>query len=154
MAKIIKGKHKIHGQKVAVIVARFNEFITKNLLEACLSELQQCGVKKNNITVVWVPGAFEIPVTAKKLALKKEIDAVICLGAVIRGETLHYELVANDTSRGIMQVGLETNKPVIMGVLAVDTLEQAYKRSEEKGENKGKEAALAAVEMIDLLSHI
>ena len=109
------------------------------------------NVKKSDITVAWVPGAYEIPVTAQKAAKRKDIHGVICLGAVIRGETFHFELVAQGVAQGIMQAALATGKPIILGVLAVDTVEQAYKRSEEKGDNKGRDAASAVIEMIDVL---
>ena len=139
------------GKRIGIVVSKFNEFITRRLLKACLGELKRRGVLEKNITVVWVPGSFEIPVTALKLAQKKNIDAVICLGAVIRGETIHFELVANQTAAGIQQVSLETDKPVIFGVLATETVNQAYKRSGVKGENKGIEAARNAVEMANLM---
>ena len=148
MVKIIEAKLNGRGKKIAVIVSRFNDFVTKRLLEACLKELFRLGVKKRDITVVWVPGAFEIPVTALKYAKKKNIDAVICLGAVIRGETYHYELVSQGSAYGIMQVSLMTGKPVIFEVLATDTIEQANKRSKKSGDNKGRDAACTAVEMI------
>ena len=142
-------------KKFAVVVARFNDFITRRLLKACLQELIHQGIKNDAITTVWVPGSFELPIVAKKLALKKNIDAVICLGAVIRGETFHFELVAREAARGIQNAALETLKPVILGVLTTDNINQAYKRSEEtKGPNKGRDAALAAIEMVDLLDKI
>lgn len=135
-----------------VIVSRFNEFITRCLLDGCLDELYAQGVKKNQITVVWVPGAFEIPTVALKYAKKRNIDAVICLGAVIRGETYHFELVAQGAAQGISQVSLMTGKPVILGVITTDTIDQAYKRSQDKGDNKGRDAAHAAIEMIKILN--
>ncbi len=145
MAKTIRKK------KYGIIVSRFNEFITQRLLDGCLDELNKNGVKKSAVTIVEVPGSFEIPVTALKLARKKSIDAVICLGAVIKGETLHFELVAQQAARGILQVSLMTGKPVLFGVLATDTVNQAYKRSEVKGDNKGRDMALAAIEMVKVL---
>lgn len=154
MVKTLEGKPQGSGRRVAIVVSKFNDFITKNLLNGCLKELSRAGVKKTDIRVCWVPGAYEIPVVALKLARKKSVDAVICLGAVIRGETYHYELVAQATSSGIKQAAMLTGKPVIFGVLATETLEQAYKRSEENGDNKGSDAAFAALEMIDLLAHI
>jgi len=138
---------KIH---IALVVSKFNDFVTKSLLKACLLELKRQGISDKQITTVWVPGAFEVPLMALKLAQKKDIDAVICLGAVIRGETYHFEVVANETARGIMQVALETQKPIIMAVLTTDTITQAQKRAQDKGSNKGQEAALAALEMVGL----
>ena len=152
--RTVKGKINGHGNRVCIVISKFNDFITKRLLDGCLKELVRCGVEDKDVTVAWVPGAFEIPVAASKLAKKKNVDAVICLGAVIRGETKHFDLVAERTAQGIMQVSLMTSKPVIFGVLAADTVDLAYRRSEEEGDNKGKDAALTAVEMIDVLSQI
>jgi len=152
--KIIEGKINGRGKKISVVASKFNEFITKRLLAGCLKELAHYGVSDKDITVVWVPGAYEIPVTALKLAKKKSVHAVICLGSVIRGETFHYELVAQGVTSGIMQVSLKVGKPIIFSVLATDTVDHAYKRSEEKGDNKGKDAALAAIEMIDVLKQV
>lgn len=152
--KIIEGKMNGGGKKISIVVAKFNEFITKRLLAGCLEELARYGVKNKDITTAWVPGAYEIPVVASKFAKKKNVHAVICLGAVIRGETLHYDLVAKGVADGIMEVSLKTGKPVIFGVLATDTVDLAYKRSEEKGDNKGKEAAVTAIEMIDVLKQV
>ncbi len=140
---------KVH---IAIIVARFNDFISKALLNACLMELKTKGLRDSQITTLWVPGSFEIPLTALKLAQKKNIDAVICLGAVIRGDTFHFEVVANETSRGIMEASLQTGKPIVMGVLTTDTIDQAKKRAQEKGgSNKGRDAAITALEMVHLL---
>jgi len=154
MVKIIEGQTKSKAKKYGVVVSKFNEFITKRLLSGCLDELKKCGVKTSDVTVVWVPGALEIPVTALKLAKKKNIYAVICLGAVIRGETFHFELVSEGASQGVAQVALITGKPVIFGVITTDTVNQAYARCEEKGDNKGRYAAGAAVEMVNVLSKI
>ena len=155
MAKVTEGvPKKLKAKNFAVVVSHFNDFITKNLLAGCLDELKRSGIKESQIKVYWVPGSLEIPVAALSLARKKSVDAVICLGAVIRGETLHFELVAENAARGIAQASLLTGKPVIFGVLATDTVDQAYKRSQKKGDNKGKDAALAAVEMVNLLSEI
>ena len=154
MVKVIQGSFKIKGKKIAIVVSRFNEFITQRLLKGCLRELGRLGVLEKEITVAWVPGAFEIPVAALKLARKKTIDVVICLGAVIRGETIHFDLVAEAAARGISQVSLTTGKPIIFEVLATETVEQAYKRSQKNKENKGAQAARNAVEMIGLLKKI
>jgi 6,7-dimethyl-8-ribityllumazine synthase len=156
MAKTIKQMAGIVASKVniGIVAGRFNDFITKELLRAALSELKDYGVFESQITTVWVPGSLEMPVTALKLANKKNIDAVICLGAVIRGDTYHFEVVANETGRGLMDVSLKTAKPVIMGVLTTDTVSQAQKRAQVKGENKGRDCAKAAMEMIQLLKRI
>jgi 6,7-dimethyl-8-ribityllumazine synthase len=141
--------------KIAVIVSRFNEFITHRLLQGCLTELKKSGVKDSHVVLSWVPGALELPVTALKYAQKKDISAVICLGAVIRGETYHFELVAHECARGIMDVSLKTGKPVIFGVLSTNTIEQADERSAlNGGDNKGRDAAQAALEMSDVLTRI
>ncbi len=142
---------KKNNKKIVIVAARFNEYITQSLLKACLSELKKNGVDEKNITVVWVPGSFEIPITALKAAKKKNVDAVICLGAIIRGETLHFELICHAASHGIMQAALLSGKPVIFGILSTDTIDQAERRSREKGDNKGRDAAIAALEMIDCL---
>jgi len=147
MKKLVKNEY-------VIIVSRFNEFITGRLLDGCLDELEKQGIKRNNVSVIWVPGAFEIPVTALKAAKKKNVSAVICLGSVIRGETLHYELVANSTAQGIMQASLLTGKPIVFEVLATDTVELAQKRAQEQGDNKGRDAARTAVEMVDTLNNI
>jgi 6,7-dimethyl-8-ribityllumazine synthase len=153
MAKIIEGVARGKGLRVGIVVSRFNDFVTLRLLRGCLEELAKCGVRKSDVIVVWVPGAWEIPVAAMKLACKKNIDAVICLGAVIRGETAHFEFVARGACDGIQQVALTTGKPAILGVLTTKTVDQAYKRSEEKGENnKGRESARVAIEMVHVLA--
>jgi len=147
-------KKRTHSPRIVVVVAKFNEFITQALLDGCLDELSKQGIKKSNISVHWVPGSFEIPVVALKAAKKRNVDAVICIGCVIRGETYHFELVANEAARGIMQVSLMTQKPIIMGVLSTDTIQQAYARSEKDGDNKGRDAALNALEMIETLKEV
>ena len=147
--------NKINGKKVAIVVGRFNEFITNRLLQACLKELRRNGIRESQISICWVPGSLEIPVAALKWAQKKNVAAVICLGAVIRGETYHFELVANEAARGIMDVSLRTGKPVIFGVLSTNTVEEANQRSRlDRGDNKGRDTAQAALEMIGILSKI
>ena len=152
--KNVYGEAKGAGKKISVVVSKFNEFITKRLLERCLEELKKRGVKDKDMDVYWVPGSFEIPLMASRLAKKKNVDAVIALGAVIRGETFHFELVAHNAASGILWSSLSSEKPVIFGVITTDTVDQAYKRSEKKGSNKGSDAALAALEMIDVLSKV
>jgi 6,7-dimethyl-8-ribityllumazine synthase len=148
---------KVSGPKVniAIVAGSFNDFISKGLLNACLMELQHAGLTDKQITTVWVPGSFEMPLVALKLAQKKNIDAVICLGAVIRGDTYHFEVVANECARGIMEASLTSGKPVIMGVLTTDTISQAQQRAQDKGgENKGRDAARAVLQMVGLLKAI
>ena len=141
--------------RIAIVASSFNDFITKGLLKACLMELKRQGLDDKQITTVWVPGAFEIPLAALKFAKRKDIDAVICLGAVIRGETYHFEVVSNECARGMMEASLMAAKPVIMGVLTTDTVAQAQARAGSKsGNNKGREAARDALQMIALLKEL
>lgn len=142
--------NKIKKEKYVIVVARFNEFITQRLLKGCLDELGKQGIEENDICIYWVPGSFEIPLVALKAAKKRDVAAVICLGAVIRGETYHFELVAQQAAQGIGQAALLSGKPVIFGVITTDTVNQAYARAKEKGDNKGRDAALAAIEMVRL----
>lgn len=151
MTKVIEGTNKGRGKRIAIVASKFNEFITKRLLTSCLEELIRCHVKKSDITVAWVPGSFEIPVVANKLAKRRDVHGVVCLGAVIRGETIHFDLIAQGAAQGIMHVSLATGKPIIFGILAVDTVNQAYKRSQKKGDNKGRDAAQTVIEMVDVL---
>ena len=148
--KVVEGKLKADGIKFAIAVSRFNSFITDRLLEGAIDCILRHGGKEEDITVFKVPGSFELPLVAKKLA-KKDFDAVIALGAVIRGETPHFDYVAAEVSKGIAYVSLETEKPVVFGVLTTDTVEQAIDRAGTKAGNKGWEAALAAIEMVNLL---
>ncbi|MDD7305892.1 MAG: 6,7-dimethyl-8-ribityllumazine synthase [Peptoniphilaceae bacterium] len=142
-----------NGKKYAIVVSRFNNFITDRLLEGCLDTLKRHKVEENKVDIIRVPGAFEIPLIAKKLAMK-DYDGIICLGAVIRGQTNHYDYVCSEVSKGIANVGLETGKPVIFGVLTTDNIEQAVERAGSKAGNKGSEAALSAIEMVNLLDMI
>jgi 6,7-dimethyl-8-ribityllumazine synthase len=153
MKKIKKDKMG-RSPRLGIVVSHFNEFITQRLLDGCLDELGKLGVRQRNIQVVWVPGSFEIPVTALKLARQKSIAAVICLGAVIRGETYHFEMVAQGATQGILQAGLITGKPIIFGVLTTNTTQQAYARCDDKKEHKGRDAARAALDMIKTLGKI
>ncbi len=153
MMKILEGKLKAQRKRFAIVVSRFNDFVTKRLLDGCQKELLRLGIKENQIMVIGVPGAYEIPLAALKAARRKDIDAVICLGAVIRGETVHFDLVAHGAARGIAQVALTTGKPVIFGVLATDTVDQAYKRA-GKSENRGRQAGRDAVQMADLMDRL
>lgn len=145
---------KVNGEDltIGIVVGRFNDLITSRLLEGAIGTLQQYGVSKENIEVAWVPGAFEIPLVAKKMAQNDKYDAVITLGAVIRGDTPHFDYVCNEAAKGISSVSLQTEKPVIFGILTTDTTEQALERSGIKGGNKGADAAVAAVEMANLVA--
>ncbi len=154
MITTFEGKSNGKGKKIGIVVAKFNDFVTRRLLDGCLKELLKHGVRKEDITVARVPGSLEIPFVALRLAKKKNIQAVICLGAVIRGETLHFELVAHGAAEGIAHAAFVSGKPVIFGVLTTDTIDQANKRSDEKKDNKGRDAAVAALEMIDLMGQI
>jgi len=151
---ILKKNIKKNKARIAIVAASFNDFITKKLLDACLVELKHQGVPDKQIITVWVPGSFEIPIIALKLARRKDIDAVIGLGAVIRGDTYHFEVVANECARGLMEVSLLAAKPVIMGVLTTDTVGQAQARAGEKNNNKGRDCANTALEMVALLNKI
>ncbi len=142
------------GLSVAVVVSRFNSFITEKLLEGCTSGLVRHGVDEDRIDVAWVPGAFELPIAAKRLAESKKYDAVVCLGAVIRGATPHFEYVCAESAKGIASVALETGVPTIYGVVTTDTIEQAVERAGTKAGNKGWDAALAAIEMANLMKQL
>lgn len=142
------------GQRFAIVVSRFNDFITSRLTDACVETLRRHGVDDESIEIVWCPGAFEIPLVAKSLALTGRFSAVICLGAVIRGATAHFDYVAGECATGIAAVSLETGVPAIFGVITTDTIEQAIERAGSKAGNKGADAALAAIEMTNLLRDI
>jgi 6,7-dimethyl-8-ribityllumazine synthase len=142
------------NKKIVVVVSRFNEFITERLLEGCLEELSRQGVGDKAVRVFRVPGAVELPLVALKAARQKSTAAVICLGAVIRGETIHFELVSEMAAFGIGRVALDTGKPVIFGVITTETVDQAYKRSDRKGSHKGRDAAQAALEMLATLAQV
>ncbi len=152
--KIIEGKFTASGKKFAIILSRFNEYIGESLLKGAIDCFEKHGVTKDNIDVVKVPGAFEIPVTADKLAASKKYSAIVCLGVIIRGATPHFEYVASAASNGISQVALKHSLPVIFGVLTTDTFEQAIERAGTKAGNKGWDAALTAIEMSDLFKQI
>jgi len=154
MPKIVEANLIAEGKKFAVVVSRFNDFITERLVGGAVDALVRCGGKDDDIDVVKVPGAFEIPLIAKKMAQKKKYDAVICLGAVIRGATPHFDYVSAEVSKGIAMVSIESEIPVIFGIITTDTLEQAIERAGTKAGNKGFSAAMAAVEMANLLETI
>lgn len=141
------------GKKYAIVVARFNHFITDRLVEGCIDSLKRHEVKDEEIDIIKVPGAFEIPLAAKLLT-KKDYDAIICLGAVIRGETPHFDYVCNEVSKGVASVSLNSNMPVIFGVVTTDTIEQAVQRAGVKSGNKGSKAAISAIEMANLVNDL
>ena len=154
MGKTHEGKLVAKGFKFALIVSRFNDFIVRKLMEGAMDALVRHGAEDKDIDTIKVPGAFEIPLVAKKLAKSGKYDAVICLGAVIRGATPHFEYVASEVSKGIAAVNLETEVPVTFGVLTTDNIEQAIERSGSKSGNKGWDAAISAIEMVNLMQSI
>lgn len=154
MPKIIEGKLLAENKKFSILVGRFNSFITERLLEGALDALYRHGTNESDITVIRVPGSYEIPLVAQKAARSQKYDAVICLGAVIRGATPHFEYVSSEVTKGIALVSLETGCPTIFGVLTTDTIEQAVERAGTKSGNKGYDAAMTAIEMANLLEQV
>jgi len=154
MPDIIEGKLNAEGKKFALIVSRFNDFITERLVNGALDALIRSGAKDKDIKIIKVPGAFEIPLLAKKAALAKKYDAVVCLGAVIRGATPHFDYISAEVSKGIAQVSIESEVPVIFGIVTTDTIEQAIERAGTKAGNKGWSAAMSAVEMANLIEKV
>ena len=152
--KIIEGNVVAEGIKIGIVASRFNEFIVSKLLGGARDALVRHGVNDDDITAAWVPGAFEIPLVAKKLAMSQKYDAVICLGAVIRGSTSHYDYVCNEVSKGVAAVSLESEIPVMFGVVTTENIEQAIERAGTKAGNKGYDCALGAVEMVNLIRQI
>lgn len=142
------------GMRVGIVASRFNSFIVQKLLDGAVDGLVRHGVEERNIDAAWVPGAFELPVIAQKMAESDQYDAIICVGAVIRGATTHYDLVAGETAKGIAQVGLKTGKPVLFGVITTENIEQAIERAGSKAGNKGYDCALSAIEMVNLIRQI
>ena len=152
--RVYEGKLVSKGLKIGIVCGRFNEFIVSKLLGGAIDGLTRHGVPEENIETAWVPGAFEIPLIAKKMAESGRYDAVICLGTVIRGSTSHYDLVCNEVAKGIAQVSLSTGIPVIFGINTTETIEQAIERAGTKAGNKGYDAAMAAIEMVNLIAEI
>lgn len=150
MPEPIEGAIAGKGLKLGIVVSRFNDFITSRLLTGALDALKQCDVDENNITIVRVPGSFEIPMAARKMALSEKYNAIICLGAVIRGATPHFEYISSEVTKGIATIALETGIPVIYGVLTTDSVDQAIERAGTKNRNRGWDAALQAIEMANL----
>ncbi len=154
MSKVYEGKLIAEKKKFGIVVSRFNEFISKRLLEGATDALLRHGAKEEDIEIVWVPGSFEIPYAARIIAESKKYDAVICVGAVIRGATPHFNYICTEVAKGIAQISLRTETPVIFGVITADTLEQAIERAGTKDGNKGFQAAMTAIEMVSLYEQI
>jgi 6,7-dimethyl-8-ribityllumazine synthase len=154
MAKVIEGNLVVKGKSFGIIASRFNDFMTKQLVAGCIDTLVRHGASDDDISVAWVPGAFDIPLVAQKMARVAKPDAVICLGTIIRGSTPHFDFVASEAAKGIAKVSLDSGIPVIFGVITADTIEQAVERSGTKDGNKGRDAALSAIEMVDVLGKI
>lgn len=154
MIKEIKAELTGKGHRFGIVVSRFNEFITAKLLEGACDTLIRHGASENSIEAVWVPGAFEIPYVAQKMAKTKKYDAILCLGTVIRGSTPHFDYIANETAKGIAKVAMDSGIPCVFGVITADTLEQAIERAGTKDGNKGRDAALSAIELANLYEKI
>jgi len=154
MVQVFEGQLVAEGLRMGIVVARFNEFINSKLLDGALDGLKRHGVKEEDVEIAWVPGAFEIPLVAQKMAESKKYDAVICLGTVIRGSTSHYDYVCSEVSKGVAHVGMATGIPTIFGVLTTESIEQAIERAGTKAGNKGFECAVTAIEMANLLKDI
>jgi 6,7-dimethyl-8-ribityllumazine synthase len=149
--KVYEGKLQAKGYKIGIVLSRFNQFISSHLLEGALEALKKLGAEDTDISVYKVPGAFEIPFLARKLALKKEVDGILCLGVLIRGDTPHFDFLSAEVTKGLAQVALEDGLPVAYGILTVETMEQGIERAGTKAGNKGYSAAMALVEMLNLL---
>jgi len=154
MINKIEGKYEISNKKIAIVIARWNDFIVSKLLDGAIDALTRHNIPNDDITIIYCPGAFEIPLTTKRAALSKQFDAIITLGAVIRGETPHFDYIAAEVTKGIAAVGLECNIPCIYGILTTDNVEQAIDRAGTKSGNKGFEAAMSTIEMISLFEKI
>ncbi len=154
MAKVIEGNLIAKAKRFGIIASRFNDFITKELVNGCLDTLIRHGADEKDLVVAWVPGAFEIPSVAQKMAEMKKYDALICLGTVIRGATPHFDYIAAEVSKGVSKVAQDTGIPVIFGVITADTIEQAVERAGTKDCNKGRDAAQSAIEMVNLFSQL
>ncbi len=154
MLKTVEGNLIATGKKFGIIASRFNDFVTKELIAGCEDTLIRHGAENKDLALVWVPGAFEIPLAAQKLAKSKAYDAIICLGTIIRGATPHFDYIASEVTKGIAKVSLDMDVPVILGVITADTIEQAVERAGTKDGNKGRDAALSAIEMVNLISQM
>ncbi len=154
MEKTIKASLIVKDKKFGVVVSRFNEFLSSKLVDGAVDTLKQHGAEENSIDIVWVPGSFEIPIIAQKIAKSKKYDAVICLGTIIRGDTPHFDYIASEVAKGVSKVSLDTGVPCVFGVITADNLEQAIERTGTKQGNKGRDAALSAIEMANLLEKL
>ena len=154
MVKTVEGNLIAKGKKFGIIASRFNDFITKELVSGCMDTLTRHGVNNEDLSITWVPGAFEVPLVAQRLAKAKSYDALICLGTVIRGSTPHFDYIAAEVAKGIAKVSLDSGLPVIFGIITADTIEQAIERAGTKEGNKGRDAASSAIEMANLLTQI
>jgi len=154
MGQTFQGRFDARGRRIALVASRFNEFFTRELLGGAQDCLARHGVREADVDVVWVPGSFELPLAAQRLARGKRYGAVVCLGCLVQGDTPHFQLVAAEVTKGVAQVSLETGVPVVFGVVTAETLEQAIERSGTKAGNRGFDAALSALEMIDLLAQV
>jgi len=154
MVKTIEGNLIAKGKKFGIIASRFNDFITKELVSGCMDTLTRHGANNEDLSITWVPGAFEIPLVAQRLAKSKSYDALICLGTIIRGSTPHFDYIASEVAKGVAKVSLDSGFPVIFGVITADTIEQAVERAGTKEGNKGRDAAMSAIEMANLIEKL
>ena len=154
MGKVVKANLMAKGKKFGIVVSRFNEFLSSKILDGALDALKQHGAEDKAVDVVWVPGSFEIPMAAQKMAKSKKYDALICLGAIIRGATPHFDYIASEVAKGIAKISLDTGVPSIFGVITADNLEQAIERAGTKQGNKGRDAAISAIEMANLVEEL
>lgn len=153
-SKVIKGSMIAKGKKFGIVVSRFNEFISSKLLDGAQDTLMKHGVSEGDVSIVWVPGSFETPMLAKRMASSGKFDAVICLGAIIRGETPHFDFIASEAAKGVAKVAMDSEVPCVFGIITTDNIEQAVERAGTKSGNKGREAAMTAIEMTSLYSAI
>jgi len=154
MHKVIEGNLLAKGKSFGLVASRFNDFMTKELVNGCIDTLIRHGADDKEITVAWVPGAFELPLAAQKMAKSKSYDAVICLGTVIRGATPHFDYIASEAAKGVAKVSLDSGVPVVFGIITADSIEQAVERAGSKDGNKGRDAAVSAIEMANLLGEL
>lgn len=154
MVKKIEGSLIAKGKTFGIVASRFNDFMTGKLVEGCLDTLRRHGASEDDLCVVWVPGAFEIPLAAQKMAVSRKYDALICLGTIIRGATPHFDFVAGEAAKGIARVSQDTGVPAVFGIITADTIEQAIERSGTKDGNKGRDAAISAIEMVNLFPQL
>ena len=154
MTKVIEGNLIAKGRKFCIVASRFNDFVTKELISGCQDTLTRHGMQNEDLTIAWVPGAFEIPAVAQRLTKTKSFDAIICLGTVIRGSTPHFEYISAEVAKGVAKVSLDSGLPVIFGIITADTIEQAIERAGTKDGNKGRDAAISAIEMANLLDKV